>query len=537
MVAALVAACLGAVVAPCRSHADGPAAATQPVLASEPPFSSTSEPPPAPPAGPSRTVEPEQAPPLRWEPPDPWATFVYVKPAPVTRLRLFVEEASIMVIAFTGYVIWNPPPADEGVPAKSIWDKLTFQPQSWYFDADSIATNFAGHPTSGTFYYMFARSNRVSVAEASLWTLGMSTVWELIEYKEPVSINDMIATPAGGIAIGEGFVQLSAWFDRSGEDGLSKALAWIFDPMKKIHDWMDKAEPRRDPEYRGWHEFRVNGSGVLVWQDGQVYPGFEFDISTKLFRAPGYGEAGGTGYGFADGNVSAMAMTATFAADRTVDFLFETETALVGHYSRALQRDVDGLSGWDLFVGGTAAYEFGSHVWNVAANQPKNQIALVRIPGVDARFRLFAGPLQLDCSLDAAFDFGGVEPLGAPTADALASGQAFPTVYDIQGYYFGYGLHLAPALEVRYGIVGLGASWRADWLWGITGPFIPQPDGQVVVLSDSRTTGKAWLRLRVPDPRVEFALTGMNRERRGTAGTQVSSAQEHSLLASFGILF
>jgi hypothetical protein len=59
----------------------------------------------------------------------------------------------------------------------------------------------------------------------------------------------------------------------------------------------------------------------------------------------------------------------------------------------------------------------------------------------------------------------------------------------------------------------------------------------VVVLSDSRSTGKAWLRLRVPDPRVEFALTGMNRERRGTAGTQVSSAQEHSLLASFGILF
>ena len=306
-------------------------------------------------------------------PPDPWATFVYEKPAPVYRLRLAIEQLSMTALSFTGYLIWNPPPAVEGVPTTSIWEKLTFAPNSWYLDADSISTNFGGHVAAGTFYYMFARANRVSVPEAFLWTLGTSTLWELIEFKEPVSINDMIVTPVSGLAIGEAFTQLSGWFDRNGSSKLSKALAVIFNPMKKFHDWMDKAEPRRDPAYSGWHEFRAGASGQVLWQDGHTYPGIAVEFATRLFRAPGYGEAGGTGFGFADGNVSAIGLTATIAGGQTVDFLFDTETALVGHYSRDLRTDGEGLSGWDLFVGGTAGYEFGSHAWDLAGGDPRTR--------------------------------------------------------------------------------------------------------------------------------------------------------------------
>ena len=304
---------------------------------------------------------------------DPWATFSYVKPAPVYRLRLGLEETGMIAAALTGYLIKAPQPSDPNVPSFSLWEKLRFAPGSWYLDVDELATNFVGHPTAGTFYYMFARSNRVSIPEAFAWTVAASTVWEFLEYKEPVSINDMVVTPVAGLAIGEAFTQLSGWFDWSGTNGLSKALAWIFDPMRKFHDWIDKAQPLRDPAYAGWHEFRAGAAGVLLWQEGQFYPALEVELASRLFRVPGYGQAGRAGFGFIDGNVSAIGLTSTFASGRPVDFLFDTETALLGHYSRDLWTDGEDLHGWDLFVGGTAGFEFGSHVWDIAGSGPKNQ--------------------------------------------------------------------------------------------------------------------------------------------------------------------
>ena len=180
--------------------------------------------------------------------------------------------------------------------------------------------------------------------------------------------------------------------------------------MRKFHDWIDKAQPLRDPAYAGWHEFRAGAAGVLLWQEGQFDPALEVELASRLFRVPGYGQAGRAGFGFLDGNVSAIGLTSTFASGRPVDFLFDTETALLGHYSRDLWTDGEDLHGWDLFVWGTAGFEFGSHVWDIAGSGPKNQIAMVRFPGIDGRIRLFAGGFQVDCSLDLAFDFGGVEP-------------------------------------------------------------------------------------------------------------------------------
>jgi hypothetical protein len=484
---------------------------------------------------PAKSVVPAEE--LRLVPADPWATFVYERPAPVYRLRLGLEQLGIVAVGMTGYLIHAPEPSCPGIAAPTIGEKLTFAQGSWYLDPDAITVNFASHPTAGTFYYMFARSNRVPIWEAFLWAIGSSTVWELIEYKEPVSINDMVVTPTAGLAIGEGFTQLSGWFDRDEDNSLNQAFAWILDPMKKIHDWIDGAKPRRDSAYRGWHEFSADAAAGLLWQNGVAYAALGFDLRTRLFRVPGYGESGGTGYGFSDGNVSAMGLSATYAAGLAVDFLFETETAVAGFYARDLRTESETLTGWDVFAGLTSAFEYGSHVWNLPEHGPKNQITLVRIPGVDARVRIFSGSLELDCSLDVAFDMGGVEPLGNATVAALSPGQVFPTVYSYQGYYFGIGLHLAPGLELRYGPAALGASVRTDWLWGLTDPCVPQLDGQVVSLHDTRTTAAAWLRFRMSAPSLEFALRGNWRDRSGEVEGQKLSQQERSLLATIAVVF
>ena len=492
------------------------------------------------PADPSPRVDPspagEAAPaeePL-WVPPDPWATFVYENPAPIYRLRLAAEQLSIQSIAFVGYLWWDPAPSYPGVPPMTAWEKLTLA-RRWTFDNDSLETNYVGHSGAGTLYWLTARGNRVSVPEAFLWTLGASTFWEIIEFKEPMSINDLLVTPVAGMAVGEAFTQLSGYFDRLGTDGLSQTLAWIFNPVKKFHDWIDKATPVRDPATRGWHEFKLSVSGGVLTQGGPVHGAAQFAFTSRLFRVPGYGEPGGTGHSFADGNVSSIGITTTFAAGQMVDFLFDVETALLGHYARDLRRDGDDLHGWDLFVGGTAAYEIGSHVWNLSEGGTRNKIGCVRFPGLDVRGRIFSGPFRVTAAGDASLGMAGVEPFHAP--DSLPNGVYYPTVYVANGYYHALSLHLAALLEITWDSLGAGAAARTDLYSAFTGPFIPSPPGPVTTMDDGRTCASAWVRFRIEDPSLEFSVRGEWRDRWGSVGAQRLSEQERALFGSCALVF
>jgi hypothetical protein len=468
-----------------------------------------------------------------------WSTFTYTEPAPIHRLRLGLEELGAVSIAFTGYVIQDPPSAVSGVRTPVYpWEKLTFQPGTWVFDADNFGTNMVGHPTAGTIYYLFARGNRVSIPEAFAWTFGAALLWEVIEYKEAASINDQIMTPAAGLAIGEALTQLSSWFDRSSDAPASKAMAWLLNPVKKFHDWIDRAVPDRDPRTRGWHEFVAAAGAGLVHQSAAqaTYPVVTLSFGTSLLRAPGYGEPGRATFGFTDGNASRIGVGVTLTGDAVVDFLFDTETAVAG----VLLRDVDGTRedrhGWELLVAGTAGYEYGLHRWNLAGGDP-NRIALVRLPGLDLRGRAFAGPWTFAAGLGLALTFGGIQPFALEGPASFPAGSTFPPVVTAGGYYYGIGGRVAPSLEVRRDEAVLGASLWLDALAGLTGPNVVEPPGQMVPLGDRRALLCAWARWRVPDPSIEFSLTYQWRARSGSAGDVGRSEQEYAVLGSLGVVF
>jgi len=486
----------------------------------------------------ARAAEPEAPPPAETAPLD-WSTLTYTEPAPTYRLRLGLEELGAVSVAFIGYVIQDPPPSVPGVRMPIYpWQKLTFQPGTWVFDADDFGTNMVGHSAAGTVYYLIARGNRVSIPEAFAWAFGASLLWEVVEFKEAVSINDQIMTPVGGLAIGEAMTQLSSFFDRSGDDPASKAMAWLFNPVKKFHDWIDKVVPDRDPRTRGWHEF-VAAAGVgLVHQSAAqaTYPVATISLGTSLLRAPGYGEPGRASFGFTDGNASRIGLGVTFTGNAVVDFLFDTETAFAG----LLVRDVDGTredrQGWELLVAGTVGYEYGLHRWNLAGGEP-NRIALVRLPGLNLRGRAFAGPWTFAAGLDLAVTFGGVQPFALTEPAAFPAGSAFPPVVTAGGYYYGIGGRVAPSLEIRRDEAALGASLWLDALAGLSGPNVVEPPGTMVPLADRRALLCAWARWRVPDPSIEFSLTYQWRSRSGTAGDVGQSEQEYAFLGSLGVVF
>ena len=72
-------------------------------------------------------------------------------------------------------------------------------------DDDLFLINYVGHPYQGTFYYNSVRSQGAKMWKASLFALMQTLLWEYLWEGglEQPSIQDLIATPLGGIIFGE----------------------------------------------------------------------------------------------------------------------------------------------------------------------------------------------------------------------------------------------------------------------------------------------------------------------------------------------
>jgi hypothetical protein len=71
------------------------------------------------------------------------------------------------------------------------------------WDNDLFTTNLFGHPYHGGLYFNAARSNGMSFCKSIPYSVAGSLMWEYLMENEPPSLNDLISTPAGGLAIGE----------------------------------------------------------------------------------------------------------------------------------------------------------------------------------------------------------------------------------------------------------------------------------------------------------------------------------------------
>jgi len=79
----------------------------------------------------------------------------------------------------------------------------------WVWDNDDMGNNMFLHPYHGNLYFNSARSRGYNYWESAAFTLGGSAMWELFMENEYPSVNDIIATPVGGLALGEVFYRTS----------------------------------------------------------------------------------------------------------------------------------------------------------------------------------------------------------------------------------------------------------------------------------------------------------------------------------------
>lgn len=75
--------------------------------------------------------------------------------------------------------------------------------KGFVWDNDQMGTNMFLHPYHGSLYFNAARSNGYNYWQSGGFALAGSAMWEFFMENEYPSANDIIATPIGGMALGE----------------------------------------------------------------------------------------------------------------------------------------------------------------------------------------------------------------------------------------------------------------------------------------------------------------------------------------------
>lgn len=440
-------------------------------------------------------------------------------------LRAAIEEVGIVGTAWALYGAKNfhtepfPPPGPD-----SFLKKITGQAIS--FDANSISTNFVGHPLAGTGYYLAARGNRLPAWTSGLYAFGASTLWELVEYRENVSVNDMVVTPLAGIAIGETLSQFGDLSERAGVP----ALSWLVNFSRRFHDWVDGV-PTVPAPGAVQHDLRVaSAMGALAAPGAGDLPVVRLSAAGWMLRARGYGEPGSGESSLAGGGASFL-VEGTSSREGPVDGRFAVRAVLAGLYRRDLDGEGDGLSGHDLVLSLTAGYRADMHLYRGPAPR-LDRLLLVEAPGLGLAWRAHLGGPRLDVRLDLAPSFGGVTPAALPAWLATGAGtEVLPAVTRIHGYAFAWGGVAAPSLELRWRGLAAGASARLDALRALKSPD-PDPAATAagVPAVDLRLETRAWLSLDLPASGLGLSATWERRWREGSMGGVESRAGDQALL-------
>jgi len=439
-------------------------------------------------------------------------------PSSPARLRTSLQIGAFLGLDFALLYLSSPPEGDPPGNVRLV-DKLTLK--AWSFDASAFETNFLAHPFAGTFYYTTARSNRSGPLESLGWASLASLTWELAEFPENVSFNDLIVTPVAGASLGESLVQLSQWLDRKRGSTARNVLSAVLFPMKLLNG----GPPPLDDGENG-----ALGVDLGLISGARIGGGAEFGVrmATRLVHFRGFGEPGeGARLGF-DGNVSGLSLNVRGGRSGLADLRFTANASLVTLYDRRIG---EGGDGWDLLVSGGVGYDLRKHAWD---GGPMDSWSSVHVPGLGLELRRIDGPLQIRFRADLALTFGGSRSFALDGAPGLVPVDALTSTQRTWGYTLGWGLAAAPSLEIAYGPVSLDFGAAIDTRYSILGPD-PWPDRHPSAdLTDSWSNVHGGAKLRLPWSDLQISALIERNLRRGSAAGSTRTAGETVALVGLG---
>jgi hypothetical protein len=314
------------------------------------------------------------------------------------------------------------------------------------FDNNLAFTNFVLHPISGAGTYWIARVNDVPVPEAELYTAAASIIWEFaLEWREEVSLNDMIVTPAGGIPLGAFASELSDYLNSAPENptfGKQTAKTVLAFP-RLLHPWRvdpNSGPGRLPPDSLGfssafWHRFRI-GYELAKVDNGKNTDRLDvIQADGELVSMAGFLRPGRFSKIFAHDNFTELHLRVGFTPSGFTDVQFKGNGTLAGWYSQSFRGVRHGVVGHGELLGLSNGLRYVERTYGHA----RDMFATAHIYGLSTGLWLGLGQLKLRLLADAHYDFGAAQSLALPQFRADHPNAHVKSVLEVQGYDYGMG--------------------------------------------------------------------------------------------------
>ena len=476
---------------------------------------------------------------------EPPPTFAYVTPYLERHyLRAALEFHAVLVQGF----LWYATTTRKNWQVDYSWPvfRNKLAGHAFSLDTNHFGTNFIGHPLGGTGYYLSARGNRLGILSSFAFAEAGSALWELFgEVGEVISTNDMIVTPIAGVALGEPFTQLGAFFDRSADSGVHRTLGSVFGPFKSMNDAFDGVRPKHATNYdrfgfpsNEWHRFELGASLAFTGEDARaehaarVTEEGRLVLASDLARLTGYTSAAHRDQWFSDANLSSISLEMSFLPSGVSDLWFTTRAVLLGHYYRNAVFSHGALRGGGTVFGLATGFSYSAHDYERGVSGPNDRLASVRPLGLVVESRATVPGIELSAELDLGPDFAGVKPLALSGYLQTADVSSLPPVVQAHGYYFGAGYHLNSSVAARIGDVELRGRLRNDHLLGLGFVKSSNSTGRSPSFQDIRTVGEIGWGYYVQRNTL-FTLDLQRRLRVGRAGKARAEVAEWSFGTGF----
>ncbi len=167
--------------------------------------------------------------------------YVITPPLHYLRNRTAIEIFSACGIGVANYYLQKFNNMDDWKYKYTFHDMGQKIKDGWYWDPNDFNTNTLFHLYAGYSYYQIARSNDYGIPESLAWTFGGSLVWEFFgEWREQVSLNDMIFTPMLGAVMGECMLEVCKYIRKSSMPNfLKETLTLIIAPTSWLNQKID----------------------------------------------------------------------------------------------------------------------------------------------------------------------------------------------------------------------------------------------------------------------------------------------------------
>jgi hypothetical protein len=451
-----------------------------------------------------------------------------------------------------------------------------FTPESPRLDSNAFWYNWS-HGGAGGGYYLMARTNGLSSPVSTLFSLGASTVWETVtEWREIISINDMIFTTFGGPAMAEPLFQVGSYF--SHRKGLvNRALGFLTNPFLAVNNWFDRHEraARNSAPDPDWHRFRIAAGFRLdsispagttaVARAGAGLPGFVFGVDLETISVPGYGRGGSFSRSLHDTLGSRIRLAVSSSAIGFEEFDLRTQAVLFGMARQSAAGEAGGpvrgggaslgfATGFEIFRKRPVAWYDGNNEVEVGRLATEGDGRLERpVParftdklaamsplGAVVRVSRFGPRLHVRWTTEVFADFALVNALAYDRYTETHDPGGVKTTLLNWGYYYGAGITLASEAAAEWRRWHAEAVIRFQGYGSIQGLDRYQYAGLVTDdfrLADSRLCWRFRLGFRIPRTPVEAGLAAEGIRRRGSLPGIVEKYREDRLTFELAWIF